>query len=523
MRRRNSSSESGAGATKAAGQSEPEVVNLRNKPAHIYDNLSRRLLQLGLTLSLITFVGLIVRYAVQEFDPSISTITVTTSRVNNRDIASLSVSKNFLERILEFVEQSLAILLVILPLGFPICTLANRQLGKMRAGSRRFHIKDKRVLEMLPKYVILGDALVCQWPGSGGGGEPSNRQLKPLVRDTIYHLIKARLKPKLICEDSHEEARKIGIRMGLIGRDHHKLAVIKSVDLLKIVCDSRGDIKLAKVRYLLSRLKIMSQATPADKSLLVYLIKQCEVLPNEQVAYVGHSFTDPEAMRLADCALMFENRPGLGGTNEEEQEEEEEDEEEDDKEEVKRAAQVVMKSKELSFTDLYLFLMVCLLTNNIIQSYALYQISASVSSALYRFLSITIFQEQLISHSQFQLIITIQQVFAIAALMTKWISSLPREPLREQLGAAELAHRRESYSSSSKPRAAHKSQQQQQHRSTASIASISAGQLEESSAGAGAHLLLHKLNGADDTLGSSSLDDSAPPNGQQASGGGPQR
>lgn len=319
------------------------------------------------------------------------------------------MSKNFLERILEFIEESISIVSAIIPIGFPICTIFNRHFAQIRAGVDKFAIKNNRVLNMIPKYVVIGDAQACQMPDSV--------RLRPLVRDTIYHLIKARLKPKLIVEDSYEEARKLGIRIGLIGREHHKLAVIKSVDLLKNITDSRGDIKQGKVRYLLSRMKIMSQSTPADKSLLIYLMKHCESMPNENLAYIGYSFTDPEAMRLADCAITFQDC---------------------DDDDVKKCAQVIVKSDSMSFTDIYLFIIVCLITSNITQSYALYQISAAVSCCLYRFLSITVFQEQLISHSQFTLLIMIQQLFAIFALMTKWLSSLPQAPLRSQV--AEMSH-----------------------------------------------------------------------------------
>lgn len=363
----------------------------------------------GITLAVTTFIGLIVRYAVKEFDPSVSTISVTTARVNNRDIASLSVSKHFFERILEFTEESIAIVAAIIPIGFPICTLFNRYFAKMRAGSDKVEVVDDKVLSMIPKYVVIGDAQACQMPTS--------IRLRPLVRDTIYQLIKSHLKPKLIVEDSYEEARKLGIRIGLIRREHHRLAVIKSVDLLKNITDSRGDIKQGKVRYLLSRMKIMSQSTPADKSLLIYLMKVCEPAPNENLAYLGYSFTDPEAMRLADCAITFSDC---------------------DDEDVKKSAQVKLKSENMSFTDLYLLIIVCLLSSNITQSYALYQISASVSGCIYRFLSITVFQEQLISHSQFTLFVIIQQVFAIIAIMTKWLSSLPEAPLRTSV--AEMSH-----------------------------------------------------------------------------------
>lgn len=352
---------------------------------------------------------MIVRYASKEFDPSVSTITVTTSRVNNRDIASLSVSKHFLERILEIIEESISIVAAIIPIGFPLCSLFNKYFAKIRAGVDKIDINSDKVLDMIPKYVVIGDAQACQMPNS--------TRLRPLVRDTIYQLIKAHLKPKLIVEDSYDEARKLGIRIGLIKREHHKLAVIKSVDLLRNIIDSRGDIKQGKVRYLLSRMKIMSQSTPADKSLLIYLMKHCESMPNENLVYLGYSFTDPEAMRIADCAITFQDC---------------------DDDDVKKDAQVILKSEKMTFTDLYLFVIVCLLTSNITQSYALYQISASVSCCLYRFLSIAIFQEQLISHSQFTLLIIIQQVFAITALMTKWLSSLPQAPLHSSV--AEMSH-----------------------------------------------------------------------------------
>jgi len=273
---------------------------------------------------------------------------------------------------------------------------------------------------MIPKYVIIGDAQACQIPDTN--------RLRPLVRDTLYHLIKARLKPKLICEESYEDARKLGIRMGLIKRDHHKLAVIKSVDLLKNICDSRGDIKQGKVRYLLSRMKIMSQSTPADKSLLIYLIKHCECLPNENLAYLGYSFTDPEAMKIADCALTFEDC---------------------DDEDVKKSAHVLVKTENVTFTDIYLFMVVCLIKSNVTQSYALYQIGASVSSCLYRFLTITVFQEQLLAHSQFGLLIMIQQVLAIFAMMTKWISSLPDEPVKGSVGELSRAIVEDNYGGNS--------------------------------------------------------------------------
>lgn len=376
----------------------------------IYTNLSiKSFVITGITLAITTFIGLIVRYAVQEFDPSVSTITVTTSKINNRDIAQLSVSKHFLERILEFIEESVAIVATIIPLGFPLCTIFNRYFAKIRSGNDKIEINNNKVLSIIPKYVVIGDAQACQLPNS--------IRLRPLVRDTIYQLIKTRIKPKLIVEDSYDEARKLGIRIGLIRREHHKLAVIKSVDLLRNITDSRGDIKQGKVRYLLSRLKIMSQATPADKSLLIYLIKHCETYPNEGLAYLGYSFTDPEAMRMADCAITFQDC---------------------DDDDVKKDAQVIIKSEDMTFTDLYLFVVVCMLTSNITQSYALYQISASISGCVYRFLSITVFQEQLISHSQFTLIVIIHQVFAIIAMMTKWLSSLPQAPLRSS--AAEMSH-----------------------------------------------------------------------------------
>lgn len=345
----------------------------------------------------------------QEIDPSVSTITVTTSRVDNKDIASLSVSKNFLEKILEFVEESITIVATIIPLGFPLCTLVNRSLARMRAGSDRVEIKNNEVLNIIPKYIVIGDTQACQMPDSD--------RLRPLVRDTIYHLIKAHLRPKLIVEDSYDAARGLGIRIGLIRKEHHKFAVIKSVDLLKNVTDSRGDIKQGRVRYLLSKMKIMSQSTPADKSLLIYLMKHCEPMPNENLVYLGYSFTDPEAMRIADCAMTFQDC---------------------DDEDVKKCAQVVLKSDNMSFTDVYLFMVICLILSNITQSYALYQISASVSCCLYRFLSITVFREQLISHSQFTLIVTIHQVFAVFALMTKWLSSLPQAPMRNSV--AEMSH-----------------------------------------------------------------------------------
>lgn len=482
--------------------SQDVVENIRTRPAHIYDNITRKLLRLGVALAVTTFIGLIVRYAVQEFDPSVSTITVTTSRVNNRDVASLSVSKNFLERILEFVEESMAIVAAIIPIGFPLCSIFNRHLAKVRAGSQRLTIKDSRVLQMIPKYVVLGDAQACQMPDS--------TRLRPLVRDTIYYLIKARLKPKLICEDSYEEARKLGIRLGLIRRDHHKLAVIKSVDLLKNICDSRGDIKQAKVRYLLSRMKIMSQSTPADKSLLVYLIKHCESLPNENLAYLGYSFTDPEAMKMADCALTFQDC---------------------DDEDVKKSAHVILKAETASFADLYLFVVVCLITSNITQSYALYQISASVSSCIYRFLSITVFQEQLISHSQFGLLITIQQVFAIFAVMTKWVSSLPRAPLRANVAEMSHAATEDSYlaalSNGGAARHSTGSRAQGHHRSATSISGLGldsgeslqrAASRERQSADEKARpersesIAMHKISGqGDDTLASSSLEDFALP------------
>lgn len=442
-------------------------------------------------MAVTTFIGLIVRYSVQEFDPSVSTITVTTSRVNNRDIASLSVSKHFLERILEFVEESIAIVATVIPLGFPLCTLVNNHFAKLRAGMDKIEISDDRVLMMIPKYVVIGDAQAVQLPNSN--------LLRPLVRDTIYQLIKTRLKPKLIVEDSYEEARKLAIRIGLIKRDHHKLAVIKSVDLLKNITDSRGDIKQGKVRYLLSRMKIMSQSTPADKSLLVYLIKHCESQPNENLAYLGYSFTDPEAMLAPDCAITFEDC---------------------DDEDVKKSAQVLLKSESMSFTSLYLFLVVCLLASNITQSYALYQISASVSCCVYRFLSITVFQEQLISHSQFTLLMIIQQVFAIMALMTKWLASLPESNARS--APAELAHAAREDSLDTRSRSVW-SNAGKQHRSMASISAING--YETTSASSNQHREVHNLPSAssvkihataDDTLGSSSsLDSSVSVNQEQ--------
>lgn len=360
-------------------------------------------------MGITTLVGLIVRYAVQEFDPSVSTISVTTSRVNDSDVASLSVSKHFLERVLEFTEESIAIVATVIPIGFPLCTIFNRYFAKMRARSDKIVIKNDKILAMIPKYVVIGDTQACQLPNSD--------RLRPLVRDTIYQLIKSHLKPKLIVEESYEDARRLGIRIGLLKKDHHRLAIIKSVDLLKTITDSRGDIKQGKVRYLLSRMKIMSQSTPADKSLLIYLIKHCESMPNENLAYLGYSFTDPEAMRVADCAITFQDC---------------------DDEDVKKNAQVLLESDNMTFTDLYLFAVICLLTANITQSYALYQLSASISSCIYRFLSITVFQEQLISYSQYSLLIMIQQVFAILALMTKWLASLAQMPLRTPV--AEMSH-----------------------------------------------------------------------------------
>lgn len=439
----------------------------------------------GVTLGVTTLIGLIVRYAVQEFDPSVSTITVTTARVNNRDIASLSVSKNFLERILEFVAESISIVAVIIPIGFPLCTIFNHYFASIRAGTKRMELKTKATLSMIPKYLIIGDSLACQLPDSSS-------HLRPLVRDTIYHLIKSRLKPKLIVEDSYDEARKLGIRIGLIGRDHHKLAVIKSVDLLKNITDSRGDIKPARVRHLLARMKIMSQATPADKSLLVYLIKHCESLPNENLAYLGYSFTDPEAMRLADCALTFEDC---------------------DDDDVKRAAHVILKTStsSSSFTDVYLFLIVCLITSNITQSYALYQISASVSCCIYRFLSITVFQEQLISHAQFVLLINIQQVFAICALMTKWLSSLAQARLRTP--AAELSHAATDELLQAKQRHHHKHQPahlQQRSATSTSLGATQASGSENERDHDDVVVQMQQHHRQDDTLGSStSLDELA--------------
>lgn len=425
----------------------------------------------------------------QEFDPSVSTITVTTSRINNRDVASLSVSKHFLERLLEFVEESLSIVAAIIPIGFPLCTLFNRYFAKIRAGMDKIEIKNDKILSMIPKYIVVGDAQACQMPNS--------IRLRPLVRDTIYQLIKARLKPKLIVEDSYEEARKLGIRIGLIRREHHKLAVIKSVDLLRNITDSRGDIKQAKVRYLLSRMKIMSQSTPADKSLLIYLMKHCESQPNENLAYLGYSFTDPEAMRLADCALTFYDC---------------------DDEDVKKVSQVILRSDTTSFTDLYLFIIICLLTSNITQSYALYQISASVSCCLYRFLAITVFQEQLISHSQFTLIVLIQQTFAITALMTKWLSSLPQAPLKTPV--AEMSH---AATEDSLVAATSSIQRHKHHRSNTSVSgngyesSLSrANRRDLEHAHRRSELLqptssviqMHKIGCIDGTLGSSSLESS---------------
>lgn len=428
----------------------------------------------------------------QEFDPTVSTITVTTSRINNRDIASFSVSKHFLERILELVEESVAIVAAIIPLGFPICSIFNKYFAKIRAGNDNIEINSDRVLDMIPKYVVIGDSQACQMPNS--------TRLRPLVRDTIYQLIKAHLKPKLIVEDSYEEARKLGIRLGLIRREHHKFAVIKSVDLLKNITDSRGDIKQGKVRYLLSRMKIMSQATPADKSLLIYLIKHCESMPNENLVYLGYSFTDPEAMRLADCAITFQDC---------------------DDDDVKRDAQVLFKSETMTFTDLYLFVIVCLLTSNITQSYALYQLSASVSCCLYRFLSITVFQEQLISHSQFTLLIIIQQVFAIVALMTKWLASLPTQTALSS-SVAEMSHEATEDAASKYHQHHHAAaaEHHKHHRSTASMQS--ANGYESSSLGLHhqselitpsqqQHTSIKMHNLADDTLDSSSLngDDSS--------------
>lgn len=431
----------------------------------------------------------------QEFDPSVSTITVTTSKVNNRDIAQLSVSKHFLERILEFIEESVAIIATIIPLGFPLCTIFNRYFARIRSGVDKIEINNSRVLSMIPKYVVIGDAQASQLPNS--------TRLRPLVRDTIYQLIKSRIKPKLIVEDSYDEARKLGIRIGLIRREHHKLAVIKSVDLLRNITDSRGDIKQGKVRYLLSRLKIMSQATPADKLLLIYLIKHCETLPNDGLAYLGYSFTDPEAMRMADCAITFQDC---------------------DDDDVKKDAQVILKSENMTFTDLYLFIVVCMLTSNITQSYALYQISASISGCVYRFLSITVFQEQLISHSQFTLIVIIQQVFAIIALMTKWLSSLPQAPLKSSTAEMSHAATEDSFAAGANSNLAarrsskHHPDYHAHHRSTTSLSAGNGYHTTGSSVEHHHHgvesaeqqqtsIKMHKIN-ADDTIVGSSMESS---------------
>lgn len=210
-------------------------------------------------------------------------------------------------------------------------------------------------------------------------------------------------------EDSFEDARKLGISIGLIRKEHHRLAVIRSVDLLKIITDSRGDIKQSKVCYLLSRMKIMSQATPADKSFLIYLIKKCHPLPNENLVYFGYTFTDPEAMKLADCGVTFQDC---------------------DDDDVKRESQVILRSPDLNFSDVYLFLIACLIASNITQSFALFQVSMSVSCCLYRFLTIMVFQDYILSNSQFVLLIIIYVLLGVASLMTKWLSSLPRAPLK---------------------------------------------------------------------------------------------
>lgn len=444
---------------------------------HARLTVSTYTLPIGITLGITTFIGLIVRYAVQEFDPTVSTITVTTSRVDNKDIASLSVSKNFLEKILEFVEESIAIVATIIPLGFPLCTLVNRSFAKIRAGSDRVEIKSNEVLNIIPKYIVIGDTQACQMPNSD--------RLRPLVRDTIYHLIKAHLKPKLIVEDSYEAARGLGIRIGLIRREHHKFAVIKSVDLLKNITDSRGDIKQGRVRYLLSKMKIMSQSTPADKSLLIYLMKHCEPMPNENLVYLGYSFTDPEAMRIADCAMTFQDC---------------------DDEDVRKSAQVVLKSENMSFTDVYLFMVVCIILSNITQSYALYQISAAVSCCLYRFLSITVFREQLISHSQFTLIATIHQVFAVFALMTKWLSSLPQAPLRNSIAEMSHAATEDSFAARSPYKTSHS--RRTSHQPQSETSSSGSGNLGETTGDMALHVptdSLHPNQIADDTHNATSI------------------
>ncbi|KAG9509756.1 Gamma-aminobutyric acid receptor subunit beta, partial [Fragariocoptes setiger] len=233
------------------------------------------------------------------------------------------------------------------------------------------------------------------------------------TRDVIHRLIRSPTEygkslgiwPKLVLEDSFDDARRVGLRIGIIRRDHHRLAVIKSVDLLKNITDSNGNIKQSKVCHLLSRMRIMAQSTPADKSFLVYLIKKCK--PDDNLAYLGYSFTDPEVMKLSDCALTFADC---------------------DDDDVKREAHVMLQSPNNSFGDVYLFLVASHLMSNVAQSYALFQISMSISCCLYRFLSIIVFQGDLLGRSEFLVLTLIQCFFALVCIMTKWIASLPIAP-----------------------------------------------------------------------------------------------
>lgn len=146
-------------------------------------------MSIGITLGVITFIGLIVRYAVKELDTS-SPIVVSTSTSGNKDLASVTVSKYFLERILEFIEQSIAIVSVIIPLGLPICTLFNKKCAKWRAGESRIRIKDDQILNVIPKYIMFGDGLAFN--------QPATTRLRPLV-STIVHPLNQQLYSFLIC------------------------------------------------------------------------------------------------------------------------------------------------------------------------------------------------------------------------------------------------------------------------------------------------------------------------------------
>lgn len=432
-----------------------------------YDSIVRHLFKFGITVCIGTFIGLIIRFAVKEFDPNDNNITLTTLKIDNKDIASLSVSKHLLERLLEIVEESLSALSVVLPIGFPLCSLINSQLAFRRSHSR-VSVKNKKAFAgASPKYLIIGDsaALINQHHHNSKDDDmissKQQTQLRPLARETLQQLVSLRIKPKLVIEESFDEACRLAIKLGILCRQHHKLAAIKSVDLLKLITDSSGDIKLSKVRLLLSKLKVMAQSTPADKSLLVYLIKQCELLPNDGLLYFANNLTDSEPMNKADCSLAYESC---------------------DEVEITQAAHLLLRTsqassslsskncqskhlassllsassassktattatskhkninEELNFCGVYLAIVVSKLANNINQSFALYQVSVAIVACIYRFLSIMVFSEQLVTRSQFALLLLVQQIIAIGCLMSKWLASLPQASL-ESAYARRLAN-----------------------------------------------------------------------------------